>query len=338
MGGGQTVLSHVEPRLQANLTQHRVTVLYHARPWHLSKRVRARWHLTTAKAILHVGNRATWAPRAHQVVWVQNRFLLPGVDQGPYRTQWKFHVRKFLLRQALRVADDLVVPSRSMVPPTRQLMARTFLARQVTVHVIPHGRPDWLSPPERKLRDPIVLIYPTHHAWHKNFGLLPRLLRLLRQRAPERSFLLKLLAHSHETLGNDTLQDLFNDVSSSVEFQGQIPHEDMRRAYEEADIMIWPSLTESFGIPLLEGMTMGLPVVCSDTDWAREICADGAYYADPRRPEEWLNSIMEIARRGRRSNQAGLRRAQEFDWDKSAKKLAQILSDTQSSVNSLNLY
>jgi glycosyltransferase involved in cell wall biosynthesis len=97
--------------------------------------------------------------------------------------------------------------------------------------------------------------------------------------------------------------------------------------YADHDVVVFPSLVESFGHPPLEAMTMGMPVIASDRAWAREICNDGAMYADPKDPGAWVGALRRIHDGGHRANQAGRARALAFSWDRAAQAYADLLSE-----------
>src|SRR5207249_11029764 len=63
------------------------------------------------------------------------------------------------------------------------------------------------------------------------------------------------------------------DVAPRVEFIGPLGREQTLETYRHADILVFPSLVESFGYPMVEAMAAGLPIVASDTATNREICA-----------------------------------------------------------------
>jgi glycosyltransferase involved in cell wall biosynthesis len=63
------------------------------------------------------------------------------------------------------------------------------------------------------------------------------------------------------------------------------------------DALFFPSLAESYGLPLVEAMVMGLPVVCADLPYAHWLCADQALYFDPADPAAAREAIAELDRR-----------------------------------------
>lgn len=81
------------------------------------------------------------------------------------------------------------------------------------------------------------------------------------------------------------------DSSDSVRHIGKVPFESIYNFYKNMDALIFPSLTETMGFPLLEAQQCSLPIICSDRPYSREICGDNAYYFEPRSIESIMNAI-----------------------------------------------
>lgn len=75
---------------------------------------------------------------------------------------------------------------------------------------------------------------------------------------------------------------------------GKIPYESIYTMYSNMNALIFPSLTETMGFPLLEALQCNLPIIASDLPYAREICKDGAFYFDPRSQNSIINSLIEF--------------------------------------------
>jgi glycosyltransferase involved in cell wall biosynthesis len=85
--------------------------------------------------------------------------------------------------------------------------------------------------------------------------------------------------------------------------------------------LAFPSLVEGFGLPPLEAMALGCPVVASNASCLPEICADAALYAQPQDPQAWLAALLRLQADpdlGARLRIAGRRRAESFRWDSAA--------------------
>jgi glycosyltransferase involved in cell wall biosynthesis len=104
-------------------------------------------------------------------------------------------------------------------------------------------------------------------------------------------------------------------IAGDVVFVGGIPLEQTVNFYRAADLFVYPSLNETFGLPILEAMACGCPVVTSNTSAMPETAGQAAVLADPTDPASIARAIVEAAGPSRdRLRDLGLRRAGEFTW------------------------
>jgi glycosyltransferase involved in cell wall biosynthesis len=113
--------------------------------------------------------------------------------------------------------------------------------------------------------------------------------------------------------GLHTLADELG-ISGEVIFTGGVPLEDTVAFYQAADVFVYPSLNETFGLPILEAMACGCPVVTSNTTAMPETAGGAAVLADPADPASIARAIAEAAGGRDRLREAGLKRAAEFTW------------------------
>lgn len=320
-GGGLTLTIELFPRLTRILENagHEV-VSFIGPPISARERLARRRAYASATAILHAGNRAT-PSRARRVVCVQDRLLLeknlPRVNNTP-----RYRVRQKLLAPALAVADAVVVPSRSMLEPLDAFRRRYRVPKKPS-EVIMHGRPTWPSPPPRALARPMKLLFASHALWHKNFPLLAGLLTAAAAKGAQ--YRLTMTASPDQMVEGRRVGEWFGDQVEQVEFLGGLHREELPALFESHDVLLFPSLFEAFGLPLIEAMVMNMPIVASDRDWAREVCGDAAQYVDPHDPNGWLDALETIEAGGERINARGLERASRFDWDTAAARYASLL-------------
>lgn len=104
-------------------------------------------------------------------------------------------------------------------------------------------------------------------------------------------------------------------IAGDLVFVGGVPLEETVRFYQAADVFVYPSFSETFGLPILEAMACGCPVVTSDTSAMPETAGGAAVLADPNDPASIARAIVEAAGPGRdRLRDEGLRRARQFTW------------------------
>ena len=108
-------------------------------------------------------------------------------------------------------------------------------------------------------------------------------------------------------------------IADNVVFVGGIPLEETVRFYQAADVFVYPSFNETFGLPILEAMACGCPVVTSDTSAMPETAGGAAILSDPGDPASIARAIVQAAGPERdRLREAGLRRAGQFTWGATA--------------------
>jgi len=108
-------------------------------------------------------------------------------------------------------------------------------------------------------------------------------------------------------------------IGPDVLFVGKVPNPEIPVFYHAADVLVYPSFNETFGLPILEAMACGCPVVTSDVSAMPEIAGGAAQLCDPHDPASIAKAIGEaIAPERDRLRAAGLRRAAQFTWGRTA--------------------
>jgi glycosyltransferase involved in cell wall biosynthesis len=127
-------------------------------------------------------------------------------------------------------------------------------------------------------------------------------------------------------------------LEENIHFIGYVPFELMPALYREAVLLVFPSLYEGFGIPLLEAMACGCPVIVSNTSSMPEVCGDAAFYIDPTDQESIRNSIETmLGDEGLREDlrRKGYERAAGFSWKQAAESFKTII-EKQLQIAKLN--
>jgi glycosyltransferase involved in cell wall biosynthesis len=108
-----------------------------------------------------------------------------------------------------------------------------------------------------------------------------------------------------------------------------VSDDDLAFLYRTALCLAFPSKTEGFGLPALEAMALGCPVVSSDAASLPEVCGDSALYASPADATNWLNALLTLHRDEalrRHMADEGRKRAMSFSWRTSAEKYLALMS------------
>jgi len=111
------------------------------------------------------------------------------------------------------------------------------------------------------------------------------------------------------------------NASGSIIRLGYVTDEELKSLYLQASCFIFPSFYEGFGIPPLEAMSCGCPVLASTAPAIREVCGDAPLYFDPFKPKELAQHIQTVFADNalrKRMVSAGLARAHLYSWARSA--------------------
>jgi len=112
-------------------------------------------------------------------------------------------------------------------------------------------------------------------------------------------------------------------LMDSVRILGYVAQQDLPCLYNLASMLVFPSLFEGFGIPLVEALACGCPVVCSDATSLPEVVGAAGVLFDPRSAEDMALKIWNVWSDGElqgRLRQRGMERARLFDWEETARK------------------
>ena len=230
----------------------------------------------------------------------------------------------------LRTYHHLVTVSES----TKQDLIRLFRIPAEKITITPHGaerefRP--LDDPEARfglvrkyhLKTPFILFLGTLEP-RKNLTTLIQALALLKEKIPHSLVLVGqkgwLWEEIFQTVNKLGLQD-------RVLWTGYIPDEDRVLFYNTADFLVYPSWYEGFGMPLLEALQSGCPVIASRVSAIPEVVGKAGLLVDPSRPEEISQAILRLVEEPglkKQLREAGLERARQFSWEDSARKTLEV--------------
>ncbi len=200
-------------------------------------------------------------------------------------------------------------------------------------HVIGQGPQDLPSVERSGGRERPFLLYVGTMLPHKNVEVL---IRALHDGDPARRDLRLLLAGPIDPAQELALTARIRELGlqERVSHVGFVTAERLARLYAEAVGVALPSFIEGFGLPVLEAMTRGVPVIASDIPALREVGGDAAIYVDrPLDPDAWRTAIARLlddpALQAKLSEQ-GRNRARRFSWERVGKQFGGLLHEVVS--------
>lgn len=230
------------------------------------------------------------------------------------------------LRAAIRRADAILTPSRNTA---EDLLGRTRVDPQ-KLHVtplaaaLPAGALDVGEVLTRlKIHAPYVLFVGTLEP-RKN---LVRLIRAYRRVAaagyPHPLVLAGPMGWHHDSL----MRELALQGPGEVVLTGALNPDDLDAVYRGADVFVYPSLYEGFGLPVVEAMARGVPTVASDISAVPEVAGDAAIGVNPRSVREiaqGIESVLADVDLAERLAARGRARAERFSWDETARLTLEV--------------
>jgi len=129
---------------------------------------------------------------------------------------------------------------------------------------------------------------------------------------------------------NKEILELLGKLKGAVGYLGYVSNEELAELYRRAACFVYPSLYEGFGLPPLEAMACGCPVVTSNVTSLPEVCGDAAYYVDPYDVEniaDGMHKVLSDEAMRESMVKKGLERAKLFSWEKAAKEHLKVFEE-----------
>jgi len=252
----------------------------------------------------------------HDLIYYRNR-TPPREFPAAIRLLWRaYHLSWWPQRMLLNRADAVVTVSET----TRSLIAEHNLTKR-PVRVV-HNAADASgeAPVRRQTPETGRLVYMGSFMPYKNVDTLVRATAEL----PGHELHLMSRVPEAEQARLEALAPLARLV-----FHNGVTDEDYVTVLRTATALVTASFDEGFGIPLVEAMSLGIPIVVSDIPIFREIGGDAAVYFDPTSPAALVDAVQELARPGEWSARSGrsVVAAARFTWQASAERLLAALAE-----------
>lgn len=250
-------------------------------------------------------------------------FQFPEIHSGPLPRK----VNQMLMRNAVRRATRVITPSGASAASVRA----SFPEAAERVVVIPEAADSRFNP----TRNP-----EGEAAWQVRFGIRPPYIFYLGQWKAYKNLPTLLQAFSIVCRGHPQTQlvlagddprhpEVRREAATlpegSVVLPGRLPESAVPDLYRGAAVVVLPSRAEGFGLPVIEAMACGVPVICSDLPVLREIADGIAIFCKPDDPNDFARAIGEVLNAQAASRrQLGIERARTFTWERSARETVAV--------------
>ena len=173
-----------------------------------------------------------------------------------------------------------------------------------------------------KLQAPYIL-YVGQIQPRKNLERLVGAFERVREKRPDWQL---VIAGGHGWLQDSILQRVKrSSAREAIYLPGRVPGELLPALYQEAAVFTLPSLYEGFGMPILEAMAAGVPVVTANVSSMPEVAGKAAVLVDPMSEDSIADGILRADARRERLVNKGLERVEDFSWEETAKETLAVL-------------
>src|SRR5215472_13846071 len=247
------------------------------------------------------------------------RYYLTNIQKG---RKLETLMRRRLATESMKRANLIVTPSHAMSGMIRKACP---VVRDRPFRTLYHGFAEESSvdPLDMEVdrilssQKGLKLLYPTHPAPHKGFEVLFDMLAVLKSDGLDFS-LFTTISVDDWPEGVRAYEQKVKQLGlkDNVDFKGRVPQQQMGSLYKRCDLMVYPSLCESFGFSMLEAMGYRLPIVAADTAVNREICEEAAKYYPPLDPAAGAKAIREALQPTvmEQLREGGRKRITSTDW------------------------
>lgn len=224
---------------------------------------------------------------AKQTVFVQSPLMVSGASTGRQLGALKYWIARWLFRRNMKYVSNFIVQTEAM----RTALVDSYPEIKSRIHVIAQPAPSWLIDAQIKRTEftpananGLRLFYPAAFYPHKNHKILGKI-----NTATAYWPISKLILTIPENINP-------NPNVPWVRCIDKLKPEAVVDVYQNVDALIFLSLSESYGFPLVEAMWIGLPIICPDLPYARTLCGDQALYFDPYDVDSLNAAVIQLSK------------------------------------------
>lgn len=203
------------------------------------------------------------------VVFVQNRLLIgrESLTEYPLRIRLRIGIERLLSRKLQSHCSHYIVQT-----PTMEALLKKWLRKPIPVSTIAFSPSTFALIPLQSavVREHFDFLYVASGEAHKNHLNLLKAWRLLAEADFLPSLVLTIDPHTHPLLAIEIAR-YREAYGLKLVNKGSVDYNDMRALYQASSALIYPSRTESFGLPLIEASCLGLPVLAPELDYVRDV-------------------------------------------------------------------
>lgn len=262
--------------------------------------------------------------------------LIPLMVKG--HSRFRKRVRfKLKMKYMLKKADHIIAVSRC----TKRDIQRIFSVPEDKITVIPNGVDDFFQPLSQCEtayiyvkyhipKDVKIILTVGNKQYHKNLKRAIEAFANLKNVAQYRMYIVGSNSSEYDDIDKFIIS---HNLSTLVREIGYINDIDLRAFYNIADVFLFPSLYEGFGIPPLEAMKCGTPVICSRTSSLPEVVGNAAILVNPYSVQQMTAALERVLASDEVKNnyiQKGHEQVKKFTWRNTSKQTKALLENVLS--------
>ena len=232
----------------------------------------------------------------------------------------EFALRRFHVSQSIKHSDLVVFPS---LAAREAIFGKRKNNKAIVNHLATNETLFDRKHPRQWREDGVLrMLYVSVYYPHKDPLTLARAVRTLNRQGIKAEARITMEASDFYrwSMGYDEYNELKTFADTGEVSLGRLPHAQIRDALDQFDLIVFPSLAETFGFPLVEAMAGDMALVVSDIPTHREVCDTAATYFRPLDSDDLVKAIMDLDsspdRRTQMRGQGRERTAEMFRWDR----------------------
>lgn len=280
-------------------------------------------------AMLFQNFTSLWPKKLFKVAYIHDMLFL---DYPQYYTNTERRYFKYMKSTAAR-ANLIITISKS----EQKRLIDNFVAQKKNIAIVHHGISENFKPLAHYPKEHAEALMYRYHLPKKyllfvgRINIRKNLLTLIKAISLIDDQDIKLIIVGESSALNGELRAIIGDygLRDRIVFTGYVPEADLYLIYANAKVFCFPSYAEGFGLPPLEAMQCGVPVVVSNRTAMPEVCGDAAVYADPEDPQDIAKKINLLLNNGlyyMKKVVDGIDHSKNFNWQRSAAEILTLIA------------
>lgn len=321
------------------------------RLWWVYNILPARLKELGADLVFSMANIGSSRPCRPQVVFCHQLNALSEVGNKDIScgSSFRLNFQRYWVLKGVMSSEAVIVQTDAM----KQSLAALLPDVAERVKVIPSGYrisqgDSAIRDEKRRLIDEVAgvkLIYVSHPGEYKNHELLIRAILRIAEKMPSVKLMLTIdPVNATDPSCRELVRMLVERILKEVKkvgadnymvWLGVLTSDEVAYALSKSDLLVFPSLSESFGLPLAEAMAAGCPIAAADLPYAHDVAVDAAAYFDPRDPDSLADCVVSLFKESESLEvlaSKGMARSTMFSYENIAESIARVLEMAHSTA------